>query len=215
MTMNSPALSLRRPFSAWLAAALLALLAGCNLIPPPQADPTHYYVLNGPSLTDTGAAGGKLRLGLRPLELAPYLRKGAIVVRLGGNELLYKDDARWGEPLEAGISRTLRAQLLTQPNVARVFTPPYPADQDRDYDIAVNVLHCEGATDSAGKSSVKFSAMIEITSVKNPGLVVARRIFNAPDAAWDGRNYSALAESLSTAIAALSTETVSALPDTP
>lgn len=213
MTMNSPALSSRLPFSAWLAAGLLALLAGCNLIPPPQADPTHYYVLNGPSLTDTGAPGGKLRLGLRPLEVAPYLRKGAIVVRLGGNELLYKDEARWGEPLEAGISRTLRAQLLTQPSVARVYTPPYPIDQDRDYDIAVTILRCEGATDNAGRSTVKFSAQVEITSVKNPGLVVARRIFNAPDAAWDGHNYSALADSLSADIAALSTEVASSLPD--
>ncbi|MBS0630674.1 MAG: membrane integrity-associated transporter subunit PqiC [Verrucomicrobia bacterium] len=213
--MNSPARSPRRLLSAFLAAGLLAWVAGCNLIPPPQADPTHYYVLNGPSLTEAGSPGGKLRLGLRPLELAPYLRKGAIVVRLGSNELLYKDEARWGEPLEAGISRTLRAQLLTQPAVARVYTPPYPIDQDRDYDIAVTILRCEGATDNAGHSTAKFSAQIEITSVKNPGLVVARRIFNAPDAAWDGHNYSALAESLSAAIAALSAETVAALPDTP
>ncbi len=57
--------------------------------------------------------------------------------------------------------------------------------------------------------------MLEITSVKDPGLVVARRIFNAPDAAWDGHNYGALAESLSAAIAALSHEAVSALPDAP
>lgn len=212
MKMNPPAP--RRPFLP-LAAGLLLLLAGCNLIPPPQADPTHYYVLSGPSLTEAPAATGKLRLGLRPLEVAPYLRKGSIVVRLGGNELLYKDEARWAEPLEAGITRALRAQLLTQPGVARVYTPPYPIDQDRDYDLAVNILRCEGATDAAGRSTVKFAAMLEITSVKDPGLVVARRIFTAPDAPWDGHNYGALAESLSAAIAALSHEAIAALPDAP
>lgn len=210
MKMNPTAL--RRPFLP-LAAGLVLLFAGCNLIPPPQADPTHYYVLSGPSLTEAPAPTGKLRLGLRPLEVAPYLRKGSIVVRLGGNELLYKDEARWAEPLEAGIARALRAQLLVQPEIARVYTPPYPIDQDRDYDLAVNILRCEGATDTAGRSTVKFAAMLEITSVKDPGLVVARRIFTAPDAPWDGHNYGALAESLSAAIAALSHEAIAALPD--
>ena len=33
-----------------LALGILALLAGCNIIPPPLGDPTRYYVLDGPPL---------------------------------------------------------------------------------------------------------------------------------------------------------------------
>ncbi len=198
----------------WLAAGWVLLLAGCNLIPPPQPDPTHYYILTGPGLSETGGArpGGKLRLGLKTVELSPYLRKGALVVRRGTNELLYQEDARWAEPLEAGIARALRAHLTAVPSVTRVYAQPYPSDQERDYDIAVNILRCEGALDSAGQATVKFTAVLEINSVKPPGLVVMRKVFVAPDATWDGKDYGALAHSLSEAVAALSQEVAAVLP---
>jgi len=59
------------------AIGLLLLLAGCNIIPPPRPDPTRYYVLTGPALTAPGvpAATGALKLGLRNVELAPYLKR--------------------------------------------------------------------------------------------------------------------------------------------
>lgn len=203
-----------RSLSLGFASALAMLAAGCNLIPPPQPDATHYYVLSGPALTDTSGPrpGGKLRLGLRTVELSPYLRKSTIVVRRGTNELIYNDDARWAEPLEAGLARALRAQLSSVPAVARIYAPPFPVDQERDYDISVNVIRCEGALDSAGAASVKFSAVLEITSVKSPGLIVARKVFTAPDTAWDGKDYGALAASLSEAVAALSHEVTAVLP---
>jgi uncharacterized lipoprotein YmbA len=199
----------------WLAAAAVALTAGCNLIPPPLPDPTHYYVLTGPALTDTGGArpGGQLRLGLKTVDLSPYLRKGTLVVRRGTNELFYNEDARWAEPLEAGIARALRAHLSTVPAVAHVYPQPYPGDQERDYDVAVNVVRCEGALDAAGHAAVKFSAVLEINRVKSPGLIVTRKVFTAPDAAWDGKDYGALAQALSEAVGALGQEIAAVLPD--
>lgn len=200
--------------AALLALAALAFSAGCNLIPPPQPDTTRFYVLTGPALTDTAGPrpGGKLRLGLRPLELSAYLRKTTIVVRRGGNELVYNDDARWAEPLEAGLARALRAHLSALPSVARVYLAPFPGEQDRDFDLSVNILRCEGAIDSTGRATAKFAAVLEITSVKTPGLVVARKVFTAPDAAWDGRDYSTLVQSLSEAVAGLAQEAAAVLP---
>lgn len=213
--MNTHTLSRLASARVWLAAGWIFLAAGCNLIPPPQADPTHYYVLTGPALSEDGGQrpGGKLRLGLRTVEMSPYLRKGTMIVRRGSNEIVYNEYARWGEPLEAGIARALRAHLMAVPSVTRVYAQPYPGDQERDFDVAVNVVRCEGALDAAGHGTVKFAAVLEVTGVKTPGLVVARKMFVAPDAVWDGADYGALASALSEAVAALSREVATALPD--
>ena len=137
--------------------------AGCNLIPSPTPDSTRYYVLAGPAL---GAAGvqpvtGVLRLGLRNVEVAPYLKKGSLVVRTGENEVRFPDEARWGDPLEREILSSLRGQLLAAPAVGRVFVQPFPFDEPRDYDVSVRVIRCEGVDPAGGgKASVSFAAML-------------------------------------------------------
>jgi len=213
--MSTPLSPTRRRFLGPLAAGCFLALAGCNLLPPPQPDPTHYYVITGPGLGDGTAVrpGGKLRLGLKTVELPAYLRKGTLAVRRGNNELRYDEYARWAEPLETGLTRALRAHLLAVPSVTRVYAQPYPGDQERDYDIAVTLIRCEGTLDSAGRAAVSFAAVLEISGVKNPGLVVTRKIYAPPPASWDGKDYGALAQSLSETVGALSQEIAAVLPD--
>ena len=55
--------------------------------------------------------------------------------------------------------------------------------------------------------------LIPPTSGGTAGEVVARKTFAMPDAVWDGRDYAALARSLSDAVGALSQEVVAALPE--
>jgi len=43
--MKQPRSSHPRPFARCAAVGLLAALAGCNVIPPPQEDTTRYYIL--------------------------------------------------------------------------------------------------------------------------------------------------------------------------
>jgi hypothetical protein len=190
--------------------------AGCGgLIPPPQADPTHYYVLTGPAPAASDALPtGHLRVGLRSVELAAYLRSPDLIVRQGTNELVLQDYARWGEPLEAGVGRLLREQLRAAPGVARVYPQPFPLDADRDYDVAVTILACEGGVE-AGRRVAQFAATIEITTAGLDAHVVARRTFVAPAAAWDGRDFARLAALLSADVDALGREVVAALPATP
>ncbi len=206
-------------FSSWAALGLgvsLALLGGCNIIPPPSADLTRYYVLTIPALraAATTPKTGALRVGLRNVDLAPYLRKGLLVVRTGENEVTFPSDARWAEPLEQEIVRSLRAGLTAAPTVGRVHLQPFPLDGERDFDVSVQVFHCEGASAPGSKSAtVKFSALIEIsTGGMNPQLV-ARKLFVAPESAWDGRDFAQLVGQLSSAVAALSQEVVAILPD--
>jgi hypothetical protein len=43
-------------------------------------------------------------------------------------------------------------------------------------------------------------------------VVVARRVFTAPEVPWDGRNHAALVRALSDAVSVLSREVVAAMP---
>lgn len=195
-------------------AVLGLLLAGCNIIPAPTADSTRYYVLAVPKLGEAGTQPitGALRLGLKNVELAPYLKKGSLVVRTGENEVSFPNDARWAEPLEQEILHTLRSQLLAVPTVGRVFTQPFPFDEKRDYDVSVRILRCEGVLAKGGKGGAQFAATVELTRSGPAGEVMARKRFVAPDVAWDGKDFGQLAAELSAAVGALSQEVVATLP---
>lgn len=202
--------------TGWLLAGALLVGTGCSIVPEASSDPTRYYVLTGPGHSEDGATRvrGTLRLGLKAVELSPYLRKGTMVVRKGRNELVYNDYARWAETLEAGISRAARAQLLASPAVDRVFAYPFPFDQERHYDIALNVIRCEGVKGGDGGTVARFAAVVEITTAgEGGGEVVSRKVFRAPDVPWDGKDYGALAEALSASVGALCEDLVASLPE--
>lgn len=188
-------------------------LAGCSVLPAPPADPTRYYVLTGPGLDDAGLRnlGGPLRIGLKAVDIAPYLRKPAIAVRRGANELVYDDYTRWAEPLEASVARILQTRLLATPGIGRVYLAPLSFDEHRDYDIALSIIRCEGVIENRGVA--RFAAAVEVTTSGDDPQVVLRKVFQAPDVAWDGKDYAALARALSQGIAALSEEIVVALPE--
>ena len=193
----------------------LLLLAACNVVPPAQSDSTRFYVLSSPSLPAAAPSSNGLRLGLLSVDLAEYLRNRSIIVRQGANELVPDDYNRWAESLDAGIMRVLRTSLVAAPNVGRVFAQPFPLDSDRDYDIAVTVLHCEGVRSGLNRAASHFSALVEITSGGPDPRVVTRLNFTAPDSAWNGRDYDELAARLSDAVSGLARGIVAALPAAP
>ncbi len=202
-----------------LAALLFAGLAllgqtGCSLLPAPQADPTHYYVLAGPAFADPGPARaeGALRVGLRRIEVVPYLGGKAMIVRNSANEITYQDYARWAEPPASGIERIVTARLQSSPKIGRVYLQPFPFDEKRDYDVAVSVLRCEGERTPDGKLAAGFACTVELTEAKPGGAVVMRKTFTAPAAAWDGKDFGKLAQLLGDAVAALGEEIIGALP---
>ena len=211
--MNAALPSFRFRFLS--SAVCLLLLAGCNVIPPPQADSTRYFALASPALDDSTARPtlGTLRLGLKAVDVAPYLKKGLIVVRRGENELVYNEFARWAEPLEASIARALRARLLADAKIGRVFAYPFPFDQERDFDIAIGIVRCEGVQSTGSGAVARFVATLEITSAGAVSEVVVRQTIAMPDVVWDGKDYAALARALSDDVAALGQEVAAALPE--
>jgi uncharacterized lipoprotein YmbA len=216
MTMKRSLFSLAgilRPAGLLLGVAVIGL-AGCQIIPEAAPDPTRFYVLTGPSLQQaTRAQLGPLSLGLKAVNLAPYLRGRSMLVRAGEHEITYNDYARWAEPLDQGISRILQGRLLVAPAVGRVYAHPFPFDQTRDFDVAVTVVRCEGVREG-GSIVARFAALIEVTRVSD-GSIVKRQVFAAPDVPWNGQDYAALAAALSTSVERLASEVIASLPAQP
>ena len=209
-----------RIFAGLLLLPFLFLLPGCNVVPPAQGDFTRFYLLSSPpqpaaAAPAAPAAPHGLRLGLRSVAVAEYLRSRSMVVRQGANELSLDEYDRWAEPLDTGIARILRTSLVAAPNVDRVLAQPFPLDGDRDFDIAVTVLQCEGVRPESGRVTSRFSALVEIASVGPRHKVVAHLNFVAPDSSWNGHDYAQLAGDLSEAVSGLAREIVAALPAAP
>lgn len=207
--------SFRPTLLGLLSLVVLGGLAGCSVLPTPQADPTRYYVL-------TGSTGDEARpekrddalvLGLKRVEITSYLNGKDMVVRQGGNEITYNNFARWAEPLSSSIGRTLAGGFARSDKVFRVYAQPFPFDVERDYDVGIRVLRCEGERKPDGSVVASFSAMVEVTEAKPGGAVVLRKRFAAPETAWNGRDYGRLAEALSAAVVALTRDVVNELPE--
>jgi uncharacterized protein len=211
--MTFPSIPHRRHLPSLVAVAVLGLLAACNVVPPAQDDPTRYFVLSDPvSAPVLAPAAGAARIGLRQVKVETFLKKREIIVRKGENEVEFRDFRRWAEPLDSGILRVLRLRLLESPDVAEVFTEPFPTDQEPDYEVTIDVRRCEGSLAPSGRYVASFSATMEISTTGSASHVVARKLFNAPDAAWDGRDFEKLASLLSADIAALGQEVLSGIP---
>jgi uncharacterized lipoprotein YmbA len=200
--------------------AALGLLAssGCNVIPPPQADSTRFFVLSGgdmPALAAVQAPTGSLRVGIRTVRLESYLNRKEMVVRTGTNEIRFEDYRRWADPLDTAITRIVRSRLLAAPAVAQVYAEPFPFDQARDFDVAVDIVRFEGAQGADGKFSASMAAVIEISTTGSGSRIVSRKLFEAPAQAWDGTDFDRLAVLLRGDVDLLAQEVVSELPERP
>ena len=92
----------------------LLVLTGCSL--NRGAPPERHYVLGGGRFPESAAAARDLThvaIGIRRLQLAPYLESTSVVVRRGARaqELALSDFHRWSEPLGEGINRAVAGYL--------------------------------------------------------------------------------------------------------
>ncbi len=225
--LNSPTLfhamkldpaRVRPMFFRFAASALVvACFSACNLLPKPSPDPTRHYVLTPPasSPAEPAAPRGRLVVGLRAVQIAPYLDTKSMIVRRGENEILYRDYARWAEPLAGGVQRALAGRLRESGRVARLLPQPYPFDVERDVDVAVTVLRCEGRLSPAG-ATAELVCAIEILRVGDQdgggAEVLLRETFAPPPIAWTEGDHAGLAAALGAHVAALADRLVAALP---
>jgi uncharacterized lipoprotein YmbA len=196
-------------------AASLCLLTACTIpLPTAQADQTHYYLLTAAPVQPEAETGAPLKrwiVGVRAVEIAPYLQTKSFTVRSHTNEISILDSTRWGEPLDLGIARVLAENLQSLKNVGRVSTQPFRADEQRDFEILVRVTACEGTADG----DVRFSARWRILAPVAVVGTVAEGSYSASGLRWDGHDFGQLATRLSDALGALSREIAAALPKEP
>jgi uncharacterized lipoprotein YmbA len=140
------------------------VLTGCfklNRGEPPQ----QHYVLGGsvPSeMAGASLAVPGFAIGVRRLQLASYLESPLIVVRRGSNQVEFSEFHRWGEPLGAGVNRSVAALLAAQQPVQRADVAPWPARAQYDYLVQLYLERFEGvasedATATHGEAHLRAS----------------------------------------------------------
>jgi uncharacterized lipoprotein YmbA len=176
-------------------------VAGCSFLPEAKPDPTRFFVLTVPAAAVGAAATAAApAMTLRPVELAGYLRARPLVVRRGDNEIEFREFARWGEPLEQGIARILREELLARGVAGAVAMGAGRGLRGADEPaLQVRVLACEGGSDGG----VVFHAAWEWSPAPARPGAAPRGEFRAAGLRWDGRNEATLARALSEAVVAL------------
>lgn len=180
-------------------------LSGCSL-PKAEADPTRFYVLSTDA-TRAAAQPDALAVHLRDIELASYLRTRPLIVRRGENEIEFRDFALWGEPLEMGIARVLREELLARGAASTVTSNARRERGNHDLELSIRVLACEGRANG----EVVFHAVWNLTTTGSKEMPIARGNFQAADLRWDGKSEGSLAAQLSRAVSGLAGEIAAAL----
>jgi uncharacterized lipoprotein YmbA len=162
-----------------LLSSVLGLLAGCSLLPAPQADPVRHFTLSGPAGSD--AVGDAA--SIRPVQLAGHLRNRSMAVRVSENEVVYLDDVRWAEPLDEAITQLLRNRLRSVGGAAVV---------------TVQVQRCE--LNRAEGNAVQLAATYTINA---PGQPARSGSFAATPRPWNGKDHGALVGLLREAVTEL------------
>ena len=185
----------------------LLMLAGCSVVPEASLDPTRYYVLSGPAAVVAPQAEAPV-VYLRGVEVARYLHSRPVIVRRGDNEIEFHDFARWGEPLEQGIARVIRDELVARGAARAVQISGVRREgAGRDYTLTVRVTACEGG--AAG--DVIFRAVWELVANGGKPRVIGGGEYRAADLRWDGKTEASLTAQLSLAVSGLAGEVAAAL----
>lgn len=205
--------------------ALLAT-AGCFKLARPTP-PLEEYVLGAGTSTVTAASArnvGGVTIGLRRLDLAPYLATTAIVVRRG-SRVVTSGFRRWAEEPSAGIMRAVAVSLGSAPAVRAVDVAPWSVRTAHDYLVQLHIDRLEGVAaedSSATEGEVHVMASWEIIRGLD-GVLVARGETDRREAGWKVGDYAGLvarvdkgltglASDLTSCIARLGTPTADSLP---
>jgi uncharacterized lipoprotein YmbA len=169
--------------------------AGCFSLSRPTP-PLEEYVLGAgprPAAAAPAKAAGGVTIGLRRLDLAPYLATTAIVVRRG-SRIVTSGFRRWGEEPAAGIMRAVAGSLGAAPAILAVDIAPWPAQAPHDYLVQLHISHLEGvaAEDStATQGEVHVMASWEVIRSQD-GALVARGETDRREPGWRVGDYRGL-----------------------
>jgi hypothetical protein len=217
-----PIVTTLRLFAVVSACGVIAI-TGCFKLARPTP-PTEQFVLGGvqpaAQRTDGSATqlaaiqrdSGSVTIGLRRLDLAPYLASTAIIVRRGA-QVSSSGFRRWAEEPAAGISRAIAGYLGASPRILAVDIAPWPVRAPHDFLVQVHVAHLEGVVpdDSlAATGEVHVQATWEIIRTQD-GALLARGKTDRREGGWAIGDYRGLVSRLELGLNGLAGELTACL----
>lgn len=174
--------------------ALLAL-AGCFSLGR-DTPALQQYVLGG-APPAAGAAAGNLAgltIGVRRLDLAPYLAVPAIVVRRGAHQIVVSEYHRWAEDPGEGINRAVAGYLAAGAPLRAVEFAPWSVRSRYDYLIQLHVARFEGVAPEDSAAPHGEAHMLTTWEIigQQDGAVLARGATDYRAQDWQVGDYAGL-----------------------
>lgn len=194
-----------RTSTVLLSAALL--VSGCFGTSPPS----RFYVLSpsAEARTAVPSTGPEGTLGVFPTKVADYLDRPQIVTFLGENAVDIDEYNRWAEPLGAGVTRVLAAELSALLPGWRVVPQPWDPVIPARASVVVNVTALGWNRTGEARLDATW-AVLEANGGK--ALARGRATLRGESKATDAASEAAAASALVSALAHEIASAVRALP---
>jgi uncharacterized lipoprotein YmbA len=215
MTMQTMFGAPRYALAAVAVALLVASLPGCFSLGRNSPE-LEQYVIGGAGLVGTMAPIPGLdgiAVGVRRIDLEPYIASPAIVVRRGTHEVVTSDFHRWGEAPADAINRAVARHLADAGSFVAVDVAPWPVRSRYDYLLQLHVTRFEGVIPmepSAAEGTAHVRATWEIIR-QHDEAVLARGATEHRENGWSVGDYAALVALLDQGLAVLAWEVATAM----
>ena len=215
---------MRRP-TAFVLALTLLVATGCFKLAR-TSPPVERYVLGGASLVSADGAlqestsreatlrdSGDISLGLRRLELAPYLATLAIVVRRADIEIVTSGFHRWAEGPSAGLNRAVSGYLALTPGIRSVDVAPWPVRSSHDFIVQLHVARLEGVAPADHRATQGEAHLLARWEILRPsdGALLARGATDYRASGWVVGDYAGLVARLDQGLVVLTRDLVACL----
>ena len=194
---------------------VLTGLTGCFSLGRNAPTPQH-FVLGGAALRGeetVSADSARVTVGVRQLQLAPYLTTPFVVVRRGSHQITFSEFHRWGEDLGGGINRAVAGYLAARSPFPRLDVAPWPLGTQHDYLIQLHVVRFEGVAPEdplAREGEVHLAAIWEIIGQRD-GALLARGTTDYRKDGWRVGDYAGLVALLDAGLEALANDLATGL----
>jgi uncharacterized lipoprotein YmbA len=203
--------------SMLFAAVGLLTLTGCFSLGR-DSPALQQYVLGRVAVATAGPAGDAgLTIGVRRIDLAPYLATPAIVTRRGSHEIVTSEYHRWGEDPAEGINRAVARYLGAGAGVGAVNVAPWAARSAHDYLVQLHVTRFEGVAPAEPAATMGEVHVLAAWSILGPadGEVLARGVTDFRQAGWTVGDYTGLVTLLDRGLDTLARDLLARLADLP
>jgi uncharacterized lipoprotein YmbA len=182
---------------------LFLLLSAVLLLSCSGSKPSRYYLLS--EMTEPEPVKDKqneLRIGIGPVRFPEYLKRPQIGYYVGDNQLSYAEYDRWAEPIDLNFMRVLSDNLSGLLGTNTIYTYPFIAASELDYQLVLDVHEFEMST----KGDVRLSVQWQIVDASDQQSLVTQRSTFIEKAIPE--NYPSIVLAMSRALGKLSIEIV-------